>query len=105
MDAYDNHEEAMLARDRMVFDTAIRTYGKNAQINVAIEECAELIVALQHHARNKCAAKDVVSEIADVEIMITQLKMIFGDNDVENEKKIKIQRLADNLLKETMDAI
>ena len=71
---------------------AIRTFGEKAQEGVAIEECAELIQAISHKHRGR--ENNIAEEIADVEIMLEQLKII---NDCRNEvKKIhkqKIERL------------
>lgn len=52
---------------------AVDTYGKEPQINQAIEEMGELIVAINHWKRGKATKADVFSEIADVVIMCDQL--------------------------------
>jgi hypothetical protein len=60
-----------------VFVKAVEKWGAASQINMAIEEMAELIVALQHFKRDRNTASDVVSEIVDVQIMMHQLHGIF----------------------------
>ena len=63
-------------------------YGKNPQRIKLCEECAELI-----QAAIKGDEKHIAEEIADVEIMIEQMKMLYGlDGIVEEFKKIKIAR-------------
>jgi len=64
-----------------VFEKAILRWGDNRQKDVACEECAELIKAVMkfNRAPNVSSAHDILSEIADVEIMLGQLKIIFGD--------------------------
>ena len=72
--------------------TAIRTFGEKAQEGVAIEECAELIQAISHKHRGR--ENNIAEEIADVEIMIEQLKIINDcRNEVEEIHKQKIERL------------
>ena len=59
---------------------AILTYGNEMQIDVAIEEMSELIKALIKDRRvsDKKSSDNVLEEMADVQIMLDQLKMIFG---------------------------
>jgi NTP pyrophosphatase (non-canonical NTP hydrolase) len=64
-------------------------YGKEAQCRLAMEECAELIQAI-----NKClcfegdgeSRNNLIEEIADVEIMIEQLKIMFNITNEEHDK-------------------
>jgi NTP pyrophosphatase (non-canonical NTP hydrolase) len=71
---------------------AIRAYGEKAQEEVAIEECAELIQAISHKHRGR--EHNISEEIADVEIMLEQLKIINNcASEVEYIKQQKINRL------------
>lgn len=72
--------------------TAINTFGETAQEGVAIEECAELIQAISHKHRGR--KENIAEEIADVEIMLEQLKIINNCHDeVAEIHKRKIERL------------
>lgn len=72
--------------------TAILTYGEKAQEGVAIEECSELIQAISHKHRGR--QHNIAEEIADVEIMLEQLKIINNCRDeVAEIHKRKIERL------------
>lgn len=74
---------------------AIQKWGVELQMDLAQEECAELIVAISHWRRNRInCTKDVIEEIADVKIMIRQLELMFGIEDVESVVKFKMERLA-----------
>ena len=83
-----------------ILETAIDRYGKETQIMVAIEEMAELTKELVKSIRyDGVNAKEVAEEIADVEIMLEQLKMIYQNSaDVEAEKQRKIKRLSERLM-------
>ena len=83
-----------------VCQLAVDKWGEELQIKVAIEECAELIKELAKLGRmiNGSSIENIAEEIADVEIMLQQLKIIFGcDFDVENFKLNKIERLNQRL--------
>lgn len=89
-----------------VFERAIETYGKENQIDVAIEEMSELMKALVK--MNRCQRRgnggewacraNIIEEIADVEIMMDQLKLIYDcSGAVEVVKHMKKERLEKRL--------
>lgn len=85
-------------REAKILQDAVRIYGADSQIGVAIEEMSELTKALCKHRRAEREGKldalhvrDVLFEMADVQIMLNQLRLIFGD-DVE-EEIYKLERL------------
>ena len=77
---------------------AIATYGEVSQINKAIEEMAELIKALckfrgaEAPCEKDAAIGNIIEEMADVQIMLDQLKIIFK-HDIEPMQRFKLQRL------------
>jgi hypothetical protein len=83
-----------------VYDKALLTWGLDAQIKVAIEELAELIVELAKLGRavNGSTKADIAGEIADVEMMIGQMKYAL---EIENEVKLiygqKLAKLMERL--------
>ena len=86
-------EEAILRR-------AIEVYGIHAQINMALEKMGELIVALHHWLRGRVSYVEVCEEVADVQIMMEQLAMIFDKDIVRKYYESKIKRLEQRLNKE-----
>lgn len=82
-----------------ITEKAVETFGRESQIEMAIEECAELIDALCKLRRNRVFADAVVTEIADVQIMCEQLSYMFGEQTVAYERKRKIERLQKRLTK------
>ena len=90
-----------------LYKIAIETYGDEAQINQGIEETAELIQAINKFRRNPCeeALKGIEEEIADVEIMLEQYKLIYeiSDKDISQHKSQKLHRLVDRLGDEDCD--
>ena len=78
--------------ERDIFITAINTYGDTAQEQIAVEECSELIQAICHKHRGR--QHNIPEEIADVEIMLEQLKIINDcGGEVEKIRKRKVERL------------
>jgi len=71
-------------------------YGFAAQAYQTMEECAELIQALNKHIRSSGTRQtrdNVIEEIADVQIMIAQIKYLMNcEVDVINTMQLKIER-------------
>ena len=83
-----------------LYEKAILKWGKRSQIDMAIEESGELIVALSKRFRNHNGSTidDIIGEIADVEIMLEQMKLIFpsgkfGVFTFEIFKRRKLEKL------------
>lgn len=86
-----------------IYRAAISVWGKDAQENQAIEEMAELIQAINKMRRQPSPdhLDNVDEEIADVEIMLDQLKLIYGitDQKIIEIKEKKLERLQKTLEK------
>lgn len=83
----------------MIIEKAVEVFGREHQIDMAIEECAELIDALCKYRRGRVERGSVITEIADVQIMCAQLAYIFGSDAVVLERVYKLQRLNDRIEK------
>ena len=85
-------EQMMDERERRdIMLRAIHRYGEAAQIDMAVEEMAELTKALckvkraTPGATTTAAIANVIEEIADVQIMLDQLRLIFARSTEEVE--------------------
>lgn len=80
---------------------AVDTFGKVNQTNIATEELAELIVAINHWRRGKAGKDTVIEEIADCYIMLRQLTYIVTDSmsftPIHDMLEKKLQRLERNI--------
>ena len=87
---------------RNIMTRAIQHFGETAQIDMAVEEMAELTKAIckvkraQAGAEMGAAIENVVEEIADVQIMLDQLRLIFARSTDEVEED-KLRRLLGRL--------
>lgn len=82
-----------------ILNKAIETYGVEDQLRMVFEEMAELTQAICKNLRGVDNLNNVVEEIADVEIMLEQIKMIYDIEqwEVDIQKKAKLIRLAERL--------
>lgn len=89
----------MIERNR-VYDAAIEEFGEEMQLMVAVEELAELQKEVIKHLRGIGIKPNMIEEIADVEIMLEQMKMMLEikETEVEKVKEYKINRLMERLL-------
>lgn len=79
--------------DKEIYLKAINTFGENQQIIKAIEELGELSTALARHFTKNESSGNINEEIADVEIMLSQLRLIFSNAEIDHHKKEKLERL------------
>ena len=84
-------------------------FGRDRQLQQAIEECSELIQAISKYNRllngeytgkDKKIIANLIEELADVEIFIEQLKhfLKITDTKIDNIKRFKINRTS-NIIK------
>lgn len=86
-----------------VYRMAVACFGKLHQKIVAIEEMAELIQAICKDFRGKLNMENLVEEMADVQIMLDQLQIIYDAHEaVDAAMELKIKRLR-QLLNMDMD--
>lgn len=77
---------------KTIHEQALEHYGIENQESKAIEEMAELIQAI-------CKQSNIAEEIADVQIVLNQLKLIYPDWQEFEKMKLKrlIERIRNNL--------
>lgn len=84
--------------DKAVLELALSTYGPRLQTLVAIEEMSELQKELVKHERGADNVPRIAEEIADVQIMLDQMTILFDCADaVQNLHSAKVARLAKRL--------
>lgn len=82
-----------------IYQSAVAHFGERNQLEMMQEEALELALAVRRFARHRKyeQIEEIASEIADVQIMIEQLKVIFKEDlfaDLINEKMAeKTERL------------
>lgn len=83
-------------------ERAIETYGKDMQLNVAIEEFSELIKEICKSKRGRDNREAIIEEMADCYIVMEQVMIIFGIRRCEIDKweNQKLKRLENRLNEE-----
>ena len=82
-----------------ILAAAVATWGKDAQAKMLLEEMAELQKEICKAWRGKDNEVEIAEEVADVEIMLAQIKMIFGiDTSVVVFRDAKFARLRQRLI-------
>lgn len=84
-------------------EKALKHYGVDAQILKLCEECSELITAIAHCREKRDKASHVAEEIADVSIMLEQMRIAFGigANEVNRWIEDKLERLEERIASDT----
>lgn len=78
-----------------LYAAAVKKYGKPSQLIMCMEEMAELTKELSKSIRGADNSAAIAEEMADVEIMLEQLRLIYRNrSEVDTIKADKLRRLA-----------
>ncbi len=82
---------------RKLYEDAISLWGFNSQVMMVFEETAELQNALAKYFRGRITDNDVITELADVSIMVEQMAYCFGEEKFQAERERKLLRLQERV--------
>lgn len=83
-----------------LYKTAIETWGVVSQAFMVMEEVGEMLDALGKAHRGRLKDKmEIITELADVTVMMEQWAAYFGWEEFVQEKERKLIRLRDKLNK------
>lgn len=92
-----------------LFNEAIGLWGADSQIRMMFEEMAELTKSLCKLDRSKNSPEDILNvceEIVDVEIVLEQMKLIFGNDEyreyIRNQKLERFKGKVEKAKKERL---
>lgn len=83
--------------NRELYNRVLSEYGISAQMWMLIEECGELLNAIAKFKRCRSTKEDIITELADVHIMVEQMAFFFGWNEFIDEKERKLKRLQERV--------
>ncbi|MFA6860494.1 MAG: hypothetical protein WCR30_03815 [Clostridia bacterium] len=93
----------MTKEDRLkMYEEAIKKWGLNSQLDQLIEEMAELTIALSKYKRkytngeyagNSKIDENLIEELADVSLVLEEMRIHFGEEKVEEIMTQKMKRL------------
>ena len=92
------HDTLTTEANKDLYSRAVSTFGETSRLILAIEEMSELIKELSKYTRGRENIGSICEEMADVEIMLEQLKIVFHNRAaVDYHRSQKLQRLSDRL--------
>lgn len=100
--AHKSSDELAAIRDRLTLQAALEQWGRRSQIAMVAEEAAELAAAAMHVLREVHDGDNEQAfccELADVEIMIDQMKEAGYAKRIAEARAIKMERLLARLAK------
>lgn len=85
-------------KTRDIYTAAVKKCGKEHQLVLCMEEMAELTKELSKNMRGFKNTTNISEEMADVEIMLEQLRVIYGNrSEVDTIKAEKLLCLSERL--------
>ena len=91
----------MKTAEEKLFRLSISRWGKNLQRIMVMEECAELTQAVAKDIRDGEFDRNnqkVCEELADVGIMLDQMKLMYNEEIIKTWRINKLKRLEERLI-------
>ena len=80
-----------------IYNEALNRWGIVNQVFMVMEECGELLNVLAKAHRGRASREEIITELADVAIMVEQMAHFYGQEQFEAEKDRKLERLEQRL--------
>lgn len=87
----------MITEEQIVCFDAMQSWGFMENFGMLAEETGEMLSAINKLIRGRVDKKEVITELADVSLVITAFAMELGYSDFQEEKKKKLLRLKERL--------
>lgn len=92
-DRQDKPVEKTLDEKHQIYNGALTRWGIVNQVFMVMEECGELLNVLAKAKRERATKEDIITELADVSIMVEQMAFYYGEEEFNAEKERKLERL------------
>lgn len=89
----------MSDNERAVLDKAMQTWGFGGNFGMLVEECGELLAAMNQLCRGRVDEDAVITELADVSLVVDAFASYFGYDKFTAERQRKLERLQRRLNK------
>ena len=70
----------------ILYTKVMEAWGINAQVDMVMEETGEMLAALGKGKRGRVPKEEIITELADVSIMMEQMAVFFGLDEFRAEK-------------------
>ena len=80
-----------------LYKRALNDWGIRPQTMMVMEETGEMLESIGKYDRGRATESDVITELADVWIVMEQMATFYGWDEFQKEKERKLQRLKERL--------
>ena len=80
-----------------LYRKVLETWGVPNQVMMVMEETGEMLNALGKRHRNRATPMEIITELADVVILMEQMAVLYGWETYKAEKERKLERLKKKL--------
>ena len=80
------------------YTDALNLWGEDFQKSMFHEEIGEVLTAISHNKRGRCGNDAVLEELADLQIMLNQMVILYGtDEEFKTVLNAKLTRLVERI--------
>lgn len=80
------------------YTNALELWGEDLQKSLFHEEIGEVLTAISHEKRGRCGKHVVMEELADLQIMLNQMVVLYGtDEEFKDILGAKLTRLTERI--------
>lgn len=83
----------MTDSEKQVLDQAMKKWGFGGNFGMLVEECGELLSAMNKLCRGRVNEDAVITELADVSLVLDAFASYFGYEKFAAERQRKLERL------------
>lgn len=86
--------KSLTGAERMeIVERVAKYYGFKPQLDMMVEECGGMIVAINHYKRQRVSTERLIEEIADIWIVLKQMGVFLDERSIANVIDNKLRRI------------
>ena len=76
-----------------IVERVAKHYGFTPLLDIMVEECGEMIVAINHYKRQRVSTERLIEEIADIWIVLKQMGVFLDESSIAKVVDYKLRRV------------
>ena len=76
-----------------IVERVAKHYGFKPQLDMMMEECGEMIVAINHYKRQRVSTERLIEEFADIWIVLKQMGVFLDEDSIAKVIDYKLMRV------------
>lgn len=85
-------------KHKAIMEKAVETWGVEDQFMMAIGECGEFVTLAGRHVQGRLDKEQIIDEVADVLVMMHQMALIYGEQEVRDRIEFKMNKVFGKLM-------